>query len=292
MKSRVVFDNPDLLSAVLAYAPRDEYMFLGTVNKAFSDTYGTGQTNVASCFTTVSRLEEAGVRVIECRNHVMKCGSVDVMRHALHTGLVGNLNGALEHAIRCNDTELITALEKEFHETKIGPACLVAAVESGSLALVQTYCADGVLDARAANFGLDDNYFYPFDMTAKRMICRRWKIYVGDYLIEAAKRCGHFDILKWLHSEHIPSIDDLLEHHNIIGEAAAHGDREMVEWMLLAGYHPSACEIPYASHSNDVCYLDWLVTKGCIVDPESLDFCSNKDSAVLDWLTAKGFIYC
>lgn len=169
---------------------------------------------------------------------------------------------------------------------------MVAAVEAGSLALVQTYCSDDVLDHRAANFGLEDSYFYPFDMTARRLICHRWKMYFGDYLIEAAKKYGHLEILKWLHAENIPSVDELSESHDIIGEAAAHGNREMVKWMLPTGYHPSAREIPYASHSNDVCYLELLLTKGCLIDPESLDFCSNTDPAVTNWLRSKGFIYC
>ena len=157
---------------------------------------------------------------------------------------------------------------------------------------MQTYCSDDVLDHRAANFGLEDSYFYPFDMTARRLICHRWKMYFGDYLIEAAKKYGHLEILKWLHAENIPSVDELSESHDIIGEAAAHGNREMVKWMLPTGYHPSAREIPYASHSNDVCYLELLLTKGCLIDPESLDFCSNTDPAVTNWLRSKGFIYC
>ncbi|CAN0563775.1 unnamed protein product [Ectocarpus sp. 12 AP-2014] len=290
--SDIVFGNKDLLSEILSFRRRDEYLFVGTVNKAFHSLYHARQTKVALCVETVSRLQDSGIQSLESSHHVMQCGSVDVMRHALSSGLVDNLNGALEHAIRSNDGALVTILEKEFNETRIGPACLVAAVESGSLALVQKYCVDGVLDARAANFGLDDSYFYPFDMTAKRMICRRWKMYVGDYLIEAAKSCGHFEILKWLHTQHIPGVDELSETHDIVGKAAAHGNREMVEWMLLAGYYPSACEIPYASHSNDVSYLEWLVTKGCIIDPESLNFCSNKDARVLAWLQSKGYVYC
>lgn len=290
----VVLNNPDLLSLILAFARKDEFLFVGTINKSCYSSYGTKHTNVASCFQTVSRLHDSGIQYrhhfsLHC--HVMKCGSADVMRHALHTGLVDNLNGALEHAIRSKDTELITALETEFRETRIGPSCLVAAVESGSLALVKAYCADNVLDHRAANFGLEGNYFYPFDMSAKRMICRWWKMYVGDYLIEAAKRYGHFEILKWLHAQNIPTVDELSESHDIIGEAAAHGNREMVEWMLLAGYHPSACEIPYACHSNDVCYLEWLLTKGCLIDTEALDFCSNTNPAVTTWLQSKGFVY-
>ena len=294
LEMNIDFNNADVLSVILAFAQKDEYLFLGTVNKSCYALYGTKHTKMASCFETVSRLQESGIHYhhdCSLNHHVMKCGSLDVMRHALCTSMVDNLNGALEHAIRSNDTQLITALEQEFGETKMGPACLVAAVESGSLPLVQKYCADGVLDPRATNFGLEDSYFYPFDMTAKKQICRMWKMYVGDYLIEAAKRYGHFEILKWLHSQNIPSVDELSETHDIIGEAAAHGNREMVEWMLHAGYHPSACEIPYASHSNDVCYLEWLLAKGCLIDPESLDFCSNTNLAVITWLQSKGFVY-
>ncbi|CAM9577600.1 unnamed protein product [Ectocarpus sp. 6 AP-2014] len=289
--SDFVFGNDDLLSSILSFRRRDEYCFVGTVNRAFHSLYHSRQTNVALCVETVSCLQDSGIQSIKS-SHVLQCGSVDVMRHALSSGLVDNLNGTLEHAIRSNDIEQLSILEKEFHETRTGPACLVAAVESGSLALVQKYCVDGVLDAEAANFGLEDNYLCPFDMSDKRVICRYWKLYVGEYLIEAAKRCGHFQILKWLHSQHIPRVDELSETHDIIGEAAAHGNREMVEWMLYQGYHPSACEIPHASHSNDVCYLEWLETKGCIIDPDSLSFCSNKDPRVLSWLQSKGYVYC
>jgi len=287
----IVFNNADLVSVILPFAGKDQYLFVGTVNKCCYYFCGIKKTEVTSCFETVPRLQDSGIQYQDysLNHYVMKCGSLDIMRYALNTGMVDNLNGALEHAIRSNNTQLITALKNEFHETKIGPSCLVAAVESGSLAMVKTYCVDGVLDAKAANFGLEDNYFYPFDMTAKRMICRRWKIYVGDYLIEAAKRYGHFEILKWLHAENIPSMYELSENHDIIGEAAAHGNREMVEWMLLEGYHPSACEIPYASHLNDVCYLEWLLTKGCLIDPEAMDSCSNTNSAVIKWLQSKGF---
>lgn len=297
MRAGVVFTNADLLSVIREFSRKNEYLFIGTVNKSLYRLCVTKQTNMASCLETVSRLQELQHSGIQFSNHgslykhVMKCGSIDVMRHALHTGLVNNLNGALEHAIRSNDTQLITALDREFDEMKIGPSCLVAAVESGSLAMVEAYCADGVLDHRAPNFGLKDNYFHPFDMTAKRMICRQWKIYVGDYLIGAAKRYGHFEILKWLHAEKIPTVNELSETYDIIGEAAAHGNREMVEWMLVAGYHPSACEIPYASHSNDVSYLEWLLTKGCLIDPEALTSCTNSNSTVITWLQSKGYYF-
>lgn len=296
MMCDVVLNSRDLVSAILAFARRDEYLFVGLVNRAFCCAYETKKTNVAHCFKSVCRLREStgapsftALTSVPC--HVMKCGSIDVMRHALHARFVDNLNGALEHAIRSDDAELTLTLNTEFRETRIGPACLIAAVESGSLALVRQYCRDGVLDHRAPNFGLGDSYFYPFDLRAKQMICHRWKMYVGDYLIEAAKRGGHFEILRWLHSENIPSVDEMSETHDIIGEAAAHGNRDMVEWMLLVGYHPSACEIPYACHSNDVDFLEWLLKKGCILDPEALDRCENTDPRVLDWLESKGFVF-
>ncbi len=295
MSGDAVFKNDDLMSTILAFAPKDEYLFVGLVNRATHRAHGMRRrTNVSRCFGSVARLqvsEQAGLSNSQksVSPHVMACASVDVMKHALHIGLVDNLNGALEHAIRSNDAALISRLNTEFGETRIGPACLIAAVESGSLALVRQYCRDGVLDHRAPNFGLRDNYFYPFDVRAKKMICHRWKMYVGDYLIEAAKQRGHFQILKWLHSQHIPSVDEFSDTHDIVGEAAAHGNKEMVEWMLLAGYHPSACEISYACHSNGVRYLDWLVSRGCMVDPESLDRCENTDPKVLEWLKSRGF---
>ena len=295
MTADVVFNTYGVVTTVLAFAPKNEYLFLGLVNRAVCCAYETKETNMVHCFESLSRLQESEKarsfsNQTSVPSRVMACGSVSIMRHAFHIGLVENLNGALEHAIRSNNTQLLKALEKEFGETRIGPACMVAAVESGSLALVQKYCAEGVLDYRAPNFGLADSFCYPFDVRAKKTICRRWKVYVGDYLIEAAKRSGHFEILKWLHAEDIPSVEEMSETHDIIGEAAAHGNRDMVEWMLLVGYHPSACEIPYASHSNDVCFLEWLLSKGCIIDPEALDHCANTDTRVLDWLTSKGFL--
>lgn len=296
-----IFGNVDLLSLICEFAFKEEYLFAATVNRTWNRVCGTDskKTMLAACFETLSRLKESVAAsppsfisqksLPEC---VITCGRIEVMQHALRIDLVSNLSGSLEHAIRCNNTQLITDLTDlnvDCGETRIGPACLIAAVESGSLDLVREYCADGVLDYRARNFGLEDNYFYPFDSTAKKTICGGWKTYVGDYLIEAAKREGHFEILRWLHAQNIPSADELSENHDIIGEAAAHGNREMVEWMLHEGYHPSACEIPYACHSNDVDYLEWLMHKGCIIDPESLDHCTNTDPTVIAWLRSKGF---
>lgn len=292
MGASVVFGNVDLVSVVFAFCREDEYLFFGTINRAFHrSARGHKETHEARCFETVSRLEDSEIYShvpTSVQRRIAMCGSVEVIRHALLTGLVDNVNCALEHAIRSNDHILVDALQDEFHRTKVGPACLVAAVESGSVEMVQKFCADGVLDPRAPNFGLEDNYFYPFDVRAKRMICRHWRMYVGNYLIDAAKRCGHFDILKWLHAHNIPANDSFEDPENI-GEAAMHGNREMVEWMLGAGYKPSACEIPYASHSNDVAYLDWLVDKGCMIDPESVDNCSSANADVITWLRNKGF---
>lgn len=304
MEHAAIFGNVDLLSLICEFAFNEEYLFAATVNRTWLEVCGTDskKTMLAACFETLSRLKESVaasphsfISQKSLPEYVITCGRIEVMQHALRINLVNNLTGSLEHAIRCNNTALIADLtdlntKSDFGEARIGPACLIAAVESGSLALVREYCADGVLDYRARNFGLEDNYFYPFDSTAKKTICGGWKTYVGDYLIEAAKREGHFEILRWLHAQNIPSADELAENHDIIGEAAAHGNREMVEWMLHEGYHPSACEIPYACHSNDVGYLDWLIKKGCIVDPDSLDHCLNTDPAVIAWLQSQGFL--
>jgi len=129
------------------------------------------------------------------------------------------------------------------------------------------------------------------------MICRQWRIYVGDYLTEAAKQGGFLEVMKWLHSNNIPPAEEMDKTsirytHDIVGEAAMHGNRDMVEWMLLAGYSMSSCEIPYAAHSNDVPYLEWLLSKGCVIDSESLDSCTNPDPAVARWLRSKGYVNC
>ena len=71
-----------------------------------------------------------------------------------------------------------------------------------------------------------------------------------------------------------------------------HGNKDMVEWMLLVGYNMSACEIPYAAHSNDVPYLEWLLSKGCVIDTESLDSCTNLDPGIAQWLRSKGYVNC
>lgn len=139
MRGGVVFNSGDLLAAILEFARKDEYLCFGTVNKALYHECDTKKTRTASCFKTVSRLRDSEIQFYNessVHSHVVKCASVDVMRHVLHTGLVGNLNGALEHAIRSKNAELITALNTKFGETRVGPACSVAAVESGSLALV------------------------------------------------------------------------------------------------------------------------------------------------------------
>lgn len=282
-----VFNNQDLLRAIFGSARGDEFLFFGTINRASHRAYPDSNTRYSSCFETVSRFKESGMQSL-C-SHLMKYGSTDVMRYALDAGIVNNVNEALEHAIRRADVNQISTIYTEFNESRIGPACLIAAVESGSLALVQQYCADGVLDYSAPNFGLRDNHCYPFPSKGKIIICRNWKTYLGDYLVDAAKRGGFLDILKWLHAQNMPSVEEMSETHDIIGEAAAHGNREMVEWMLQAGYHPSADEIPHACHSNDVSFLEWLEQKGCMILPNKPVKCKNTDPAVIAWLTLKGF---
>ena len=289
-----VVENDSLLSSVLDYACNsDEYLFFGTVNASFRRLFGERrETSVSACFQTLSRAKESEVLLLapeSAARHVMKCGSIDVLRHALSTGVVDSVNGALEHAIRTKDESLIASLETDFRESRLGPACLIAAVESGSLSMVRKYCQDGALDPTAPNFGMQDSYFFPFSAKERRMICNRWKVYVGDLLVEAAKDGGHLEILQWLHAHGIPAIEEQRDNPDVVGTAAIHGDRDMVDWMLRVGYKPSACEIPYASHSNDVRFLEWLESRGCLVNPASMDHCSNADPEVIAWLRAKGY---
>lgn len=205
----LIFDNPELCSTIVGFT-QDEYLFIGTVNRAFYVTYQcaarkrTKTTAVALCFESVSRLKDSGicnVAHISSAEYIYRCNSIEVMRHARDASVLPDLNGALEHAIRSNDQDLIRALEEKYSDARVGPACLIAAVESGSLELVKRNCADDVLDRRAANFGLRDSYFFPFDLSAKATICDEWKTYVGEYLVEAAKLCHFLHILTWLHSQ-------------------------------------------------------------------------------------------
>lgn len=273
MPACVVFGSVDLLKVVHTFVGSDEFLFVGTVSHAFYDACLTRETRIGSCFTTVSRLQECCSLFVPMHSRVSRC-----------------LDVALERAVQANDQAMLTLLQTEFGETNKGPAIMIAAVESGSLEMVKQYCADGVLNPMARRFGLHDSFFYPFDLTARRLICLRWRMFVGDYLVDAAKRCGHFHILKWLHEQGIP-VDPLCENHEIVGEAASHGNREMVEWMLRKGYKMSACEVPYACHTCDVRYLEWLLDLGCIVDPDSLEACENSDTAVHQWLRDRGYVF-
>lgn len=135
--------NRYLISVILAFARQDKFSFFARVPETFQRLYKTKQTNVASCFEMVSRVIDSRIVAYEhkkmsVQKHVMKCGSIDVMQHALCTGLVDSLKGALEHAIRSKDEALISTLEEEFRETRIDLACLVAAVQSGSVLMVQS----------------------------------------------------------------------------------------------------------------------------------------------------------
>ncbi|CAM9211789.1 unnamed protein product [Pylaiella littoralis] len=202
-----VFNNDHLCSLILEFTC-DEYLFTGTINKACHNWYRkkTKKTSVARCFQSISRVKDSGIIDVShiCpEEFVYRCDSIEVMHYSRETMLVPNLNGALEHAIRSKNRGLIAAIEGRYEDARVGPACLIAAVESGSLELVKRYCADGVLDRRAQNFGLRDSFSYPHDISDKATICDEWRFYVGEYLVEAAKRRGFVEILSWLHSQDI-----------------------------------------------------------------------------------------
>lgn len=123
----IIFNNADLLSVILVFSRNDEYSFIGTVNKSCNNLCDAESTKSASCFETVSRLKDSGIQYHDrcpVNNHVMQCGSVDVMRHALHTGIVDNSNGVLEHAIRSNDTQLNHSIRERVWRDKDWPGML------------------------------------------------------------------------------------------------------------------------------------------------------------------------
>ncbi len=225
---------------------RDEFVFVARVNRRcrclFRDVLGSTSTSVSSCFTSLPRLLDSGVlgdRRLEKDAYVFNSRSIEVLEFAEKNRVVPSLNKALACAIRRADVGVIDWLEGTRFEAH-GPACMIAAVESGSMDMVRRFCRDGVLDHRAPNFFDDECHVYNLRVRDRVEVCRRWRQYVGDYLIEAAINGGHFEILRWLESQRIP---DPREEKGAVGAAARNGSAEMVRWMLSRGYRMSPDEL-------------------------------------------------
>lgn len=242
---------------------RNEYIFVGTVNKKSRDFFRKTKntvTNVSSCFESVSKLEWSGIlQVPDIRKdpYVYNSLSTEVLEYAERNQIVHSINGALACAIRRKDFKMIDYLEDRFEMH--GPACMIAAVESGCLDMVKRYCRGNILDYRAEHFFPDGSHIYNLRERDRIEVCHNWKGYVGDYMIESAKERGYFEILKWLHSQGIP---DPSECQGVVGDSVLTCSHEMISWMLKHGYIMSMQDTTVEEGIRQGDYMRWLREMG------------------------------
>lgn len=255
--------NHDVSSNIIDYL-FNEYVFVGSVNRRSRSLFkrmDNTVTRVSSCFESVSKLECSGILEkrddINLEPYVYDSRSTKVLEYVEKNKIVYSINGVLEYAIRRIDLDMIDWMEDRFELH--GPACQIAAAESGSLDMVKKYCIDNVLDHRAHNFFPTGAHLYNLNDRDKIEVCRKWKLYVGDFLLEVVKHNGDFEILKWLHGQGIPDPNDCC---CVVGNAVKTCSNEMVQWMIDHGYVMGVSNIP-----GDMCivsgsYMRWLREMG------------------------------
>lgn len=257
--------NHDVSSNIMDYL-LNEYIFVGSVNKksrAFFKSRGNTNTNVSSCFESVAKLEWSGIleeqnlNTIKIEPYVYNTRSTEVLEYVEKHKIVCSINGVLEYAIRRKDLAMIDWMEDRFEMH--GPACQIAAVESGSMEMVQRFCIDNLLNYRAHNFFPDGAHLYNLNERDRIDICYKWRTYVGDYLLEAAKHHGYFEILKWLHTQGIP---DPKECCGVVGDAVLTCSEEMVRWMVEQGYVMNVSDLPADMDIVSGSYVRWLQEMG------------------------------
>lgn len=250
--------NQDVVCSIMDYL-KNEYIFIGLVNRNSYNFFKNNEntcTSVSSCFESVPKLEWSGIlkdKDINVEQCVYHSKSKEVIEYAESKKVVHSINSVLEHAIRRKDMDMIDWMESrsEMH----GPACMIAAVESGSMDMVKRFCVDNLLHYDADNFFPDGAHLYNLSMGDKIIVCEQWKEYVGDYLIESAKDNGLFEILKWLHSQGIPNPN---EFPGLVGNAAIYGSEEMVIWMLKNGYRMNFSHSSFEEGIRQGVYMRWL----------------------------------
>ena len=252
--------NHDVGSQILDYF-LDEYIFVGPVNRkcrAFFKDKGSTVTKVSSCFESVEKLKQSGIlnrtNEINMDPYVYNSPSMEVLEYADKNNIVYDINGALEYAIRRKDFKIINWMECtrfEFH----GPSCMIAAVESGDVDMVKRYCVDNLLDYRAHNFFPSGTHLYNLNDRDRIEICSNWRSYVGDYLIEAVKNHGYFDILKWLQTQGIPNPTETF---GVVGDGVLTCSEEMIKWMTDHGYVMNVSDLPGNMGIATGDYIRWL----------------------------------
>lgn len=258
----------DVSSHIMEYLV-GEYMFVGSVNRRSRDFFNTvvkdTSTNISSCFESVAKLEQSGIleknkgtNEINLEPYVYNSPSTDVLEYAEKHKIVYSINGALEYAIRRMDFNVIDWMEDTRFELH-GPSCMIAAVESGSMEMVKRFCVDNLLDYRAHNFFPVGAHLYNLNDRDRIEVCSNWRTYVGDYLLEAVKIHGYFDILKWLHTQGIP---DPRECCGVVGDATLTCSGEMIEWMVNQGYVMNVSDLPGNMGIVSGDYMRWLREMG------------------------------
>ncbi len=256
--------NHDVGSQILGFLP-EEYIFLGSVSRSCRDilkSRGDTVTRVSSCFESVEKLKHSGIlkrtNEIKMEPYVYNSPSVEVLEYAEKHKIVHDINGALEYAIRRRDFKVIDWMEG-FRLEMHGPSCMIAAVESGDLDMVKRYCVDNVLDYRAHNFFPSGSHLYNLNERDRIEVCGNWRTYVGDYLLEAVKNHGYFDIIKWLHTQGIP---DTNESCGVVGDAVLTCSKDMIRWMVDHGYVMNAIDLSGSTGITTGSYTRWLVDIG------------------------------
>lgn len=303
--SDIVFNSYDICSNILKFMDRD-YIFSGIINKTSRSYYidiGTF-TNLSACFSGMSRFTESNIEYIynmqsgSCDSYLNKCGSIDIIKYSIEKQWNLSLNTTLENAIRTKNEDM----ENYLRGRKVGPACMIAAVESGDIERVMRYCDGDLLGPFAQNFLPTSDYGYipTISIRERKRICKNWKIHVGtDYLIPAAIKVNSIAILKWLVDNGIQVDEGISTRDGIV-----HGNRDLVLWMLEHKYTKSASDIPLASGNTTVKYLQWLKNKGFHIDKNATVFprmgecikacayaCRNSSVDVLLWMISNGYAW-
>lgn len=242
-----------------------EYIFVGSVNRKsrdfFKNKLKNTVTNVSSCFESVEKLKQSGIlertKEIRLEPYVYNSPSTEVLEYAEKNKVVYSINGALSQAIRRMDFKVIDWMEDRFELH--GPSCMIGAVESGSLDMVKRYCIDNLLDYRAHNFFPDGAHLYNFNDRDRMEVCSNWRAYVGDYLLEAVKSHGYFDIMKWLHTQGIPDPEECC---GVVGDATLTCSEEMIVWMVNQGYVMNVSDLPGNMGIVSGSYMRWLREMG------------------------------
>ena len=248
--------NPDVISAIMEFLG-NEYIFVGLVNRQSRDSFRKNKnttTNVSACYESVNRMVESGILEetgIRKEPYIYNTRSKEVIEYVEKNRIIRSVNGALAYSIRRQDLEMIDWMESRFEMH--GPACMIAAVESGSLDMVYRFCIDGLLHYDADYFFPEGSHMYNLNERDRIEVCSNWRNYVGDYLVEVAKEKGYFEILQWLHSQKIPDPEECC---GVVGDSVLTASDDMIQWMIANGYVMKKSDALERTKHGD--FIEWI----------------------------------